>query len=429
MKLKKIISIFMPVIARFFIPPVCILIILGVFYWQPLFLPAAMAQRDKSDSREFSAGDSKYRKVRVGLYENKPKIFTNEAGIPSGIFPAILNEIGRKEKWQLIYVPCQWNECLEALENGRIDLMPDVASSSKRDERIDFHAEVVVNSWSVVYAKKRKRMTTISDLNGQRIAVLKGSIQHGLLQQMARGFGLKVSFKEVSSFEEAFLATARGDADAVVANQFFGDYFYRQYGLEKTPVIFNPVSLYFATAAGSNTDLLKAIDKNLQVMKSQPGSAYYKALQAWVKETPRTVIPPYFIWLLGSVSGILLLAVVFIWLLRRQVRAVTKNLIHTNEMLSESEKNSATFSKNIQPSNLLLTLRTGILLKPMKPPKSFMDGRGRNCCGCGYRISTCLRPNRLPRRWNRPDRKDGLIPSPATGWPTGLPGMSRSLAA
>ncbi|HPB68599.1 MAG TPA: transporter substrate-binding domain-containing protein, partial [Candidatus Omnitrophota bacterium] len=233
MKFKKNISIFVPAIARFLIPPVCIFIILGGFCWQPLFLPDAMAQRDSPDSGELPAGGLNGRKVRVGLYENKPKIFTNEAGVASGIFPTILHEIGRKEKWQLIYIPCQWNECLESLENGRIDLMPDVAFSAERDERLDFHSEVVVNRWSVVYAKKSKRMTTISDLNGQRIAVLKGSIQYGLLQQMVQGFGLKVSFLERPSFEEAFGATARGDADAVVANQFLGDYFYRQYGLEK----------------------------------------------------------------------------------------------------------------------------------------------------------------------------------------------------
>ncbi|HQO58740.1 MAG TPA: transporter substrate-binding domain-containing protein [Candidatus Omnitrophota bacterium] len=371
MKFKKNISIFVPAIARFLIPPVCIFIILGGFCWQPLFLPDAMAQRDSPDSGELPAGGLNGRKVRVGLYENKPKIFTNEAGVASGIFPTILHEIGRKEKWQLIYIPCQWNECLESLENGRIDLMPDVAFSAERDERLDFHSEVVVNRWSVVYAKKSKRMTTISDLNGQRIAVLKGSIQYGLLQQMVQGFGLKVSFLERPSFEEAFGATARGDADAVVANQFLGDYFYRQYGLEKTPVIFNPVSLYFATAAGSNTDLLKAIDKNLLVMKSQPGSTYYKALQAWVKEPPGTVMPPYFIWLLGSVSGILFLAVVFIWLLRRQVRVVTRNLIDANERLSESEKKFRDIFQKHTAVKLIIDLKNGNIIEANEAAEKF----------------------------------------------------------
>jgi ABC-type amino acid transport substrate-binding protein len=100
------------------------------------------------------------------MYENKPKIYTDDAGRVSGIFPAILEEIARKEQWRLIYVPCEWFACLEALEAGRIDLMPDVAISPARDERFDFHEEEVAGSWSAVYANDRHRLSKIADLNG-----------------------------------------------------------------------------------------------------------------------------------------------------------------------------------------------------------------------------------------------------------------------
>ncbi len=311
-----------------------VFIVLAFFCLQSFFMSDSIAQTDK----HLFVNELNYRKVRVGLYENKPKIFTNESGVASGIFPDILNEIARKEKWQLTYVPCEWNNCLYLLENGRIDLVPDVAFSPKRYEKFDFHTEPVIISWSTAYARDRNRMNTIADLNGQRIAVLNGSIQQTVLKEMTSGFGLKVSFMEAQSFEEAFSLTAKGDADAVVSNQFFGDYFYREYELEKTPIIFNPVSLYFATMPGYNADLLRAIDNNLQEMKSQAGSVYYEALQAWIKQTPKDPIPKYFILMLYGLSGILFLAVLFILLLRRQVRNSTGSLTRANELLIKSEK-------------------------------------------------------------------------------------------
>ncbi|MBN1626614.1 MAG: transporter substrate-binding domain-containing protein [Deltaproteobacteria bacterium] len=291
------------------------------------------------EDREASAGGvSGYRDVRVGLYENKPKIYTDEKGAAAGIFPTILEEVARKEKWRLTYVPCEWSGCLEALENGDIDLMPDVAFSWERNERFNFHTEEVVSSWSAVYVKNREQIGAISDLNGRRVAVLKASIQENFFEQMANGFGYKVTFIESESFDSAFELVADGSADAVISNCFFGDDFYRQYGLEKTSIVFNPVSLYFAAASDENAYLLKAIDNNLRTMKSEPGSIYYKALESVMERPPNVIIPRYMIWTIGCIGLLLLLSLAFIFLLRWQVRIGTKNLAYTNKMLRDSEK-------------------------------------------------------------------------------------------
>ncbi|MEW5718266.1 MAG: transporter substrate-binding domain-containing protein, partial [Chloroflexota bacterium] len=60
------------------------------------------------------------RMVRVGVYQNKPKIFMDENGRASGFLIELLEEIAAREQWTLVYVPCEWAECLAALETGRI---------------------------------------------------------------------------------------------------------------------------------------------------------------------------------------------------------------------------------------------------------------------------------------------------------------------
>ncbi|MBN2780400.1 MAG: transporter substrate-binding domain-containing protein, partial [Candidatus Marinimicrobia bacterium] len=67
--------------------------------------------------------------ISVGIYQNQPKIFLNEQGMPSGIFVDLLNEIAKQENWTLRYVPGTWDQCLDHLKTGTIDLLPDMALS------------------------------------------------------------------------------------------------------------------------------------------------------------------------------------------------------------------------------------------------------------------------------------------------------------
>lgn len=87
--------------------------------------------------------------VKVGLYENPPKIFTEKNGAPAGIFVDIIEEIARREGWSLKYVHGTWPQCLENLELGKIDLMPDVAYSGERAQKYDFCRDSVISNWAV----------------------------------------------------------------------------------------------------------------------------------------------------------------------------------------------------------------------------------------------------------------------------------------
>ncbi|HNT27073.1 MAG TPA: transporter substrate-binding domain-containing protein [bacterium] len=289
----------------------------------------------------YGGGESDGRPVRVGVYENKPKIFTDEQRNASGIFISILEEIARKEGWRVTYVWCEWFDCLELLSAGQIDLLPDVALSPDRSRRFDFHKEEVVNSWSAVYAPSRREIERMADLHGHRLSVLKGSIQQTTLEEMAKGFGFAITFVEANSFEEAYRLVEEGQADAVVANHLSGDHFHRQYGLEKTPVVFQPVSLFFATTPDTNGDLLAAIDKDLRAMKSEPESTYYKALWRWMDRPPAVIVPPHLVWGIGVVGGLLVLAILFILLLRWQLRVRTRHLAEANERLRQAQKMDA----------------------------------------------------------------------------------------
>ncbi|MBN1439186.1 MAG: PAS domain S-box protein [Anaerolineales bacterium] len=275
---------------------------------------------------------------RVGLYENPPKVFTDGEGAPAGIFVDLIRAIGEQEGWALTFVPCAWADCLAMLESGEIDLMPDVAYSDERDRKFDFHLTPILESWSQVYAVSGLDITGYDDLAGKRIAVLEGSIQQTVFDQYMRGFGFDVTIVPAGSFTEAFQRTADGDADAAIANNFFGDYFFREYGLAKTSIVFNPVSLYFATAEGGNQDILQAVDRHLAAWIAEPNSPYYRTLSRWTQSAPVYHVPQAVYWGIG-IAGVLLAAGAgWILLLEGQVRSRTKNLRSANQALRESEE-------------------------------------------------------------------------------------------
>jgi ABC-type amino acid transport substrate-binding protein len=56
------------------------------------------------------------RVVRVGVYENPPKLLAGPQGQPSGILGDLLGEMARLEGWTLEPVRCDWERCLRLLE-------------------------------------------------------------------------------------------------------------------------------------------------------------------------------------------------------------------------------------------------------------------------------------------------------------------------
>jgi PAS domain S-box-containing protein len=294
----------------------------------------------------FSAGlvHAQSRIVRVGVYQNEPKIFTDSSGKASGFFIQLLEKIATQEGWSLVYVQCEWAACLQDLQDGQIDLMPDMAYSTERDAIFDFHKIPVIESWSRVYASQDSSINKISDLAGKRIAVLNGSIQQTVFQQLMDGFGYKVTLVPADSFDQAFTLAANGLADAAISNQLFGDYFYQKYGLEKTTIDFDPVELFYATAQGRNSDLLEAIDRDLGKWIPDPKSPYYTTLGTWTPTEPNH-IPLYVIWVISGIVVLLLAAAGMIYLLRRQVKARTNYLQQANTELQKSEQRYQTLAR------------------------------------------------------------------------------------
>ena len=274
------------------------------------------------------------REVRVGVYSNEPKIFMGAQQQPTGILGDLLLEIARQEDWALQAVPCTWQECLDALKTGDIDLMPDVAYTEQRDKLFDFHSTPALLSWSQVYKHRSVRLDSALDFQGKRIAVLQGSVQQEYLKNLIGGFGLKTELVPVQTLQQAFEQVAAHGADAAVANRFYGDLQATKYKLDPTPILFQPSQLFYATANGRNADLLATIENHLVAWQAQPGSLYFGVLQRWMETPPPTLIPAYVWWAGIALALLLTIALGTAYLLKREVTSKTWRLKSVEDRLS-----------------------------------------------------------------------------------------------
>jgi PAS domain S-box-containing protein len=278
--------------------------------------------------------------VRVGVYQNAPKVIVDEQGRVSGIFIELLKVIAEREGWELEFVPGSWQECLRRLETSEIDLLPDVALSPERADRFDFNQIPVTSDWLEIYAPTRHPIKSFTDLSGKRVAILDGSIQYDVFARLIEEMGLVCELKPVTSNAEVFESIVRGEADAGVVNRFFGLAQHRRYRLQESPILFFPTALFFAAPKGLNADLLSAIDENLDLLKRDTGSIYYQLLEEWIREAGSRTLPRGVIPAVGILLGLLLLTGGFVLLLRSRVRIATRELRKTEGKYRELVENA-----------------------------------------------------------------------------------------
>jgi diguanylate cyclase (GGDEF)-like protein/PAS domain S-box-containing protein len=274
------------------------------------------------------------REVRVGVYQNAPKIFMDSQGQPSGILGDLLVEIARDEGWTLRAQACEWQACLQALQEGQLDLLPDVAFSDERAVIFDFHKVPSLLSWSQIYKRKGVTLNSALELQGKRIAVLTRSVQESYLALMLSSFGLQAELVPVQTLQEGFELVRDGKADAAAANRFFGDQQAPAFTLESTSILFQPVQLFYATARGRNGDLLRAVDIHLQEWVSNSESHYFTVLKRWMNTAPQFTIPKSVWWALGSLGTLFAAAIGLNLFLRREVNRQTINLKSSEDRLA-----------------------------------------------------------------------------------------------
>ena len=272
--------------------------------------------------------------LRVGIYQNSPKVFIDEVGKPQGIFIDLIEEIARIEQWKLEYVFGTWAENLVRLQNEEIDVLLDMAFSDERAVKYNLNSIFVVDDWLETYTHKLSPIKSIYDLNGKTIAVIEGSIQEHLMKdEIPSKFNIEYNIITFSDYPQATKAILDGTADAMVASRFFYFSIDRNEGIISTAIILRPSQVYFAFPRDKNEEVMFAIDRNLASFKNDPNSIYYATLNRWLSPIEHKPFPRY-LWVVLIILSILIISFgASALLLRQQVKIRTEQLFAKNKEL------------------------------------------------------------------------------------------------
>ncbi len=278
--------------------------------------------------------------VRVGIYQNPPLVFQDEAGEPQGLYPDLLRAVAEAEGWSLTFVPGTFVEGFDRLRRGEIDLMTAIAARDDRLPYVDFSRQNVLLLWSEILSRPEADVHGLVELHKRRVAVSRGGNNFEEFAKLCRQFNLVPDYVIVDDFSSVLQSVADGHADAGVVSKIFAATQRKKYGLVSTGIIFNPFSVHFAAPKGLGNGLLEVIDQNLYAWQNDNNSVYYQSLNRWLDidlKAPASKLPRWLYPLAFSLIGCLLVAVAWVVTLRRKVRQATA-AIAAREKLAHVKK-------------------------------------------------------------------------------------------
>jgi len=302
--------------------------------------------------------------VRIGAFDYYPAIFKDKDGVIKGFYVDALADIEQRENIRFDYVYGSWNDGLERIKSGEVDLLTSVAITPERKKFLDYARTPVQTVWGELYTSQTSDIDGIHDVQGKKIAVMQGDFNGRYFIDLVGKFAIPCVFVELSDFNSIFKAIAEKQVDAGVVNSTFGAAKQNEYALHSTGVVFNPFDIFFAAAKDENQDLLALLDSYLARWRHQADSPYNKSRQQWSHGSAGTtqIIPRWLFYSLATLGGVIIVALTFIALLKRQIRRATADILQSKAVLLESE---AKFSSHIDhsPEGIFLTDEKGHYLE------------------------------------------------------------------
>lgn len=274
--------------------------------------------------------------VKVGIYQNKPLIFTesDDGEYAKGIFADLLKHIAKQENWTLSWVSCKWDDCLEMLKEEEIDIIGSIAESDERKRQFVFSKEPVLLNWGTMYVSDDRDpdIVTLVNLHKAKVAVLKGDIYLSFFYQLMGDNNIKPVVVEYGSYDDVLGSVEEKQTEYGLVNRFYGLANEKNYSVARTHIMLGPVQIQFAANKRSR-HLLALIDSHLARLKADRKSVYYSSMFFWLHHLDAEIMPKWLKFMLLMGAGVVLFLLSSSMVLRKQVRKRTKDLSYALEQI------------------------------------------------------------------------------------------------
>ncbi len=274
------------------------------------------------------------RPILVGGDRNYPPYeYMDEAGRPAGYNVELTRAIAREMSLDVEIRLGRWSERIEALENGKIDVMQGMFYSPARDLKFDFSQPHSVSHYvAVVRRGEEPPPGSVSDLRAKSIVVEKGDLLHDFVLEN----GLEEKITAVDDQEDALRELSEGKYDCALVSLVSAHYLIdknKWTNLVPGKKAILSAEYCFAVSNGQKA-LLARFSEGLKSVESS--GEYRKIYDKWLSVYRPE--PVSFIVALRDAAFVIvpllflvLLAVIWTWSLRRQVAHKTAALHESME--------------------------------------------------------------------------------------------------
>lgn len=200
------------------------------------------------------------KKIRVGYFLVSGYQEITEEGNRWGFGYDYLQEIAKYTGWEYEFIDATWDECLDMLADGDIDLLTCAKSSQERDGKFEFSEYRMGILYSVLSVRKDNDKYYYNDyksFDGMKVGTMKGNRANEELSHICSEYGIHMQEQLYDTEAEMKAALNAGEVDAVVSSN--------QRVLENEKVIarFNLGPFFFITEKG-NAQLLDELNQAME---------------------------------------------------------------------------------------------------------------------------------------------------------------------
>lgn len=201
--------------------------------------------------------------IRVGSFPFEEQLLIDSSGNYSGYGFDYLQEIARYTGWQYEFVDCTWQESLDLLKTGEIDLAGAIMKSREREAIYDFSDYPMLSGYGVLVTRLDNSILPYEDFeafDGLRVGALEDNLQTAnfILYSQVSGFRPELSYYPDQGALEA--AMKNGEIEGAVLSNILRS--------QELRVIakFGENDSYFATTKG-NKEILEQLNNAMSQIK------------------------------------------------------------------------------------------------------------------------------------------------------------------
>ncbi|SON49791.1 transporter substrate-binding domain-containing protein [Vibrio tapetis] len=265
-----------------------------------------------------------------------PFSFINEQGEPDGILIDLWREFGVQNEVVIEFKLTKWQTSLDLIKAGKVDVHAGLFESEQRREYMDFSSTINVPLATRLFVSHKLKVSSIAELAGVPVAITEGGFEQNHMAEHYPDIELLPYANSVNAIQ----AAVDGEVLAFISDYPAAMYYLHQWS---TPEDFYVVETLYrenlkAAVPVGNKTTLALVNQGLD---SMPTGDFNRIVNKWM--LPESRIPTWLMpsLIFGMTAFILISSLVYIVVLKRQVKLRTEAL----ELISITDSLTGLFNR------------------------------------------------------------------------------------